>query len=382
VSSAFQPTLSIWRGFCLFRFGVKPLVEKIKNHIHHQGPISFRDFMEMALYDAEQGYYARLQEIGPHGDYYTSANIHPLFGELLAEKLASLLRTLDSETALTIVEVGAGPGMLAEDVLRSLQRHAPDVFQNLTYVISELGSNFRLVLQKRLQDIGCVQWKALAELEAESITGIIFSNELIDALPVHRIVHKRGGLRELFVDWREGRFVWTLGDFSSEELKRLVSSWEVSLEEGQIAEVNLSAVQYVRTAAKLLRKGYLVTIDYGEIRPRLYSSTRHEGTLRCFYKHMVTDNPFERIGEQDITASVDFTLLMENGERVGLQTVEFKRQREFMLEQGLMNRLIAPDRTGQDSLAHLKSKLAAKHFLLPGAFGDHFKLLIQRKNCG
>ena len=338
--------------------------------------------MEMALYDPEQGYYTGQREIGQEGDYYTSANVHPLFGELLAEKLAGLLRHLTSGAGRTLIEVGAGSGQLAEDILRHLQKHFPDLFERLTYVISELGPVFRHVQQQRLQDFGGVRWAALAEVAPESITGIIFSNELIDALPVHRIVRKGEALRELYVDWRAGRFMWTLGDVSSEELRQLVSSWEVSLEEGQIAEVNLSAVQYLRTAATLLREGFLVTIDYGEVRPRLYSTARQQGTLRCFYRHMVTENPFERVGEQDITASVDFTLLMEAGERVGLQTIEFKSQREFMLEQGLVDRLSGPDLTGNSSLAQLRSKLAAKHFLLPGAFGDHFKLLIQRKNCG
>jgi SAM-dependent MidA family methyltransferase len=358
------------------------LVEKIVTRILQEGPIPFRDFMEMALYDLEQGYYSRLKVIGPRGDYYTNTNIHPLFGELLADKLASLLTTLHTETELAVVEVGAGTGQLAEDILHCFQEHYPGLSRSLTYVIAERSPAFRLVQRERLGGFGCVRWRALTEFEPGSMSGVIFSNELIDALPVHRVVRRGREFRELFVDWRGGRFVWVPGDLSTDELRQLVSGWEGLLEEGQMAEVNLSAVQYLCQAASVLREGYVVTIDYGEVRPRLYSPARREGTLRCFYQHTLTDNPFERIGEQDITASVDFTLLMESGEQIGLPTVEFKRQREFMLEQGLIDRLQEMDAAEQNSLASLKSKLAAKHLLMPGALGDHFKLLIQKKSYG
>ncbi|MBI3951196.1 MAG: SAM-dependent methyltransferase [Acidobacteria bacterium] len=358
------------------------LAEKIVTRIRQQGPISFCQFMEMALYDPEQGYYTRCREIGPQGDYYTSANIHPLFGELLGEKFVSLLAACDGLTELTIVEVGAGTGHLAKDILRYLPSYHPDLFEQLTYIISELSPAFRIVQQQRLQQFHCVQWVALSDLGPESVNGIIFSNELIDALPVHRIMRQGKRLRELFVDWRDGQFVWVPGHISTPELAQWLSSRDVALEEGQIVEVNLNAMDYLDLAAAVLRGGYLVTIDYGELRSQLYSSAHREGTLRCFTKHVVTDNPFERIGEQDITASVDFTLLIEYGEQVGLETVEFKCQREFMLEQGLIERLVGLGRSDQDPLDQLKSQLAAKHLLMPGALGDHFKLLIQRKSCG
>jgi SAM-dependent MidA family methyltransferase len=356
------------------------LAEKIRTRILERGPISFRDFMEIALYDPEQGYYTGGPPIGPQGDYYTSANIHPLFGELLAKKFASLWKAIGDPTGQTIVEVGAGTGQLSDDLLRRWQSHHPDVFQELTYVISELSLWFRIRQQERLREFSNVQWKPMTEIERESMSGIIFSNELIDALPVHRLIEQNGRLKELFVDWLGDRFGWVTGELSTEELSRLVSSMEATLEDGHIIEVNLSAAEYLRSAAAVLRQGYVVTIDYGEERLRLYSTARREGTLRCFYKHALTDDPFERIGEQDITASVDFTLLMEEGERIGLETVEFKSQRAFLMDQGLMERLTDAACDAPDGLAQLASRLAAKHFLMPGAWGDHFKLLIQRKS--
>lgn len=355
------------------------LAERIAARILQEGPISFRDFMEMALYDPELGYYSRLTEIGPQGDYYTSASIHPLFGELLADKLVSLLTTIGAGAQLVLTEVGAGTGQLAEDILRYVRKRYPDLWSSLTYVIAERSPAFRRVQQERLEGLGCVQWKALAEFEPGSVNGVIFSNELIDALPVHRVVWWGGTFKEMLVDWRHRRFVWVIGELSTDELRQVVSGWQGLFEEGQVAEVNLSAVHYLRQAASVLREGYVVTIDYGDVRPHLYGTARRQGTLRCFYRHSLTDDPFVRIGQQDITASVDFTLLMEAGEWVGLQTVEFKHQRQFLLEQGLIDRLRQMDTAGSHSLAHLKSKLAAKHLLMPGAMGDHFKLLIQRK---
>jgi SAM-dependent MidA family methyltransferase len=184
----------------------------------------------------------------------------------------------------------------------------------------------------------------------------------------------------LLVSWHKGRFVWTLGDLSSDELNQFLQEYALPLAEGQIAEVNLTAIEYLRTVAHVLRRGFVVTIDYGEPRERLYSAARREGTLRCFYKHTMTDNPFERIGQQDITASVDFTMLIEYGRRFGLETIEFKRQREFLMDQGLIERLVALERSETEAVSRLASKLAAKHFLMPGTLGDHFKVLIQRRS--
>jgi SAM-dependent MidA family methyltransferase len=360
---------------------MNPLAVKIGNLIRRNGPISFRQFMEIALYDPEHGYYSKQREIGQRGDYYTGANIHPLFGELLAEKSAELVGSLDSPGGLSILEVGAGTGRLAQDILETIARGYPQLRDQLTYSIAERSPSLQLVQQDRLKAFARVQWKSLSELDAHSVIGIIFSNELVDAFPVHRVMYQQGQWREMLVDCQEEQFGWALGEVSSDELVRFLREYPLPLEEGQIAEVNLEAIEYLKAVAGVLRQGYVITIDYGGPRDRLYSAARRDGTLRCFYRHTLTTDPFERIGQQDITASVDFTALMEYGRRVGLETMEFKSLRQFLMDQGLMERLIALEQNEGDALTALKSKLAAKHFLMPGALGDHFKVLIQQRKC-
>lgn len=358
-----------------------PLGEKIAQHIQREGPISFRHFMDMALYDPQWGYYSRCREIGARGDYYTAANVHPLFGECLANQFLSLLGELGPTPEVTIVEVGAGTGRLAADVLGGLRRMAPELAGRIEYVIAERSPALRQVQRENLKPFSRVTWQSLDEREAASVRGIIFSNELVDALPVHRLIRQGKRIRELLVDWRDGQFHWTVGELTDPRLREVLARWEAPLRDGQIIEVNLEACEYLQRAATLLEEGYVVTIDYGDIRARLYTPERDRGTLRCFYRHLVHDDPFVRVGEQDITTSVDFTLLMEWGERVGLSVIRFMTQREFLMNQGILERLA--QMVGQErGVAGLASMLSAKHLLMPGAWGDHFKLLIQRKSCG
>lgn len=361
---------------------IESLEDKIRRRIEQQGPISCREFMQMALYDPIGGYYSRRGDIGLHADYYTSSNIHPLFGQCLARKFASLLEKLDAGTRFAIVEVGAGTGQLAHDILTCLQEQYPRLASDLSYVISEWSPAFRRAENEKLRPFPNLLWKNLTEFEPSSVRGIIFSNELIDAMPVQRVIQRAGRCRELLVNWRHGEFCWTTGDLTSDALERVMSDSGIELQEGQIIEVNIGGIEYLQSVSSVLGEGYLVTIDYGDIRPRLYTPARPSGTLRCFYRHTINDHPFQRIGQQDITSSVDFTLLMEYGERVDLKTVEFKRQRQFLIDQGILDRLASLSREAQaGSAAQWKSLLAAKHFIMPGAMGDHFKILIQRKRA-
>lgn len=364
-----------------FIFVMSRLEEKIRQRILQSGPISFCEFMHAALYGAEDGYYTQRQDIGRRGDFYTNANIHPLFGALLAEKLVALFNELRDSSELMFIEVGAGTGLLAEDILSHLARDHHDWFERITYIMVEQSPALKQVQQERFRHLPRVAWKSLDELEAATVTGIVFSNELIDAMPVHRLQWWDGRFRELYVDWRDGDWVWVTGPCSCAEVEAFVTGWSLTLDEGQVVEVNLNALRYLEAVARLLKRGYVVTIDYGDRRERLFSSIRREGTVRSFYRHVLVDNVFERIGDQDITASVDFTALIEHGERIGLRLVEFKTQRQFLLEQGLMERLVAMRESNNTVVELYRSLLAAKHLIMPGALGDHFKVLIQQKAC-
>jgi len=357
---------------------MNPLEDKLRARIREQGPIPFRDFMEAALYDPEHGYYMRRVDIGSRGDYLTSAHVHPIFGELLAEKFLELFRHLDA-TSWTLLEWGAGTGRLAADLLAAFEQR-PEA-RPVQYLICEISPRLRDEQQRLLSHYAHVIWVNERELESASFTGILFSNELLDAFPVHRVLREGRTWQELYVTLRGEAFAWTLGELTRPEIARYFEEIGIELDDGQIADVAFDIVPWLERVASLLKRGYVVTIDYGDTADRLYDRRRLQGTLRCFSgRHLLTD-PLVRVGEQDITASVDFTLVAWAGQRVGLEVVGFTTQRELLLELGLLERASAWLEKVGDSVEALASRLALKHFLLPGDLGEQFKVLIQKKRA-
>jgi len=355
------------------------LEKRLKRWIQEHGSLSFRDFMEAALYDPEAGYYTKLSAMGASRDYYTSANIHPIFGDLLAEKFVRLFAQVSGSENFTILEIGAGTGQLAEDILSALENEHKDLFAQMAYLIVESSPSLRSTQQVRLSRYGCVRWVQLDDLSPRSLTAVIFSNELLDSFPAHRVIKKSGQLKELFVGLEDDTFAWTLGELTTDEIGNYLNEAGIQLREGQIADIAIDIVPWLRSVANILRQGFLVTIDYGDLADRLYAPNRMEGTLRCFYRHTLVTDPLVRVGEQDITASVDFTLVMKYGETFGLETVEFKPQREFLLDLGLLTRMKELEKAQDAEIDQMKARLAMKHFLMPGDFGENFKVLVQRK---
>ncbi len=352
-----------------------PLEEKLKARIRETGPIPFRDFMHAALYDPEHGYYMRRAEIGVRGDYITSAHLHPIFGELLAKKFLALFR--DLAPPWTLLEWGAGTGRLAADVLAAFEQE-PEA-RSIRYLICEISPRLRAEQQRLLENRPNVAWVSEDDLEVESLTGLIFSNELLDAFPVHRVLRERGAWRELYVTLRGEAFAWVLGELTRPEIARYFEEVGIELGEGQIADVAMDIVPWLQRVAAILREGYVVTIDYGDTADRLYDRTRWEGTLRCFYRRQLVSDPLARVGEQDITASVDFTLIARAGQAVGLEVVEFKSQRELLMELGLLERASVRLQHAASSAEEVAARLALKHFLVPSDLGENFKVLVQRK---
>lgn len=359
------------------------LEKKIIARITGEGPLTFRDFMQAALYDAELGYYnTERLKIGPAGDYYTSSNVHAAFGAVLAHVFADLLSEYDDKT---IVEVGAGTGRLACDLLSAMRDERADVYDRLSYVIAETSPAMRELQKERLKDFEPrVTWRDLAGIEPRARARLIYSNELIDALPVHRARFRQGSLEELYVAVKQSAsggenhlsLVW--GEPSTAELSRYVERMKISLAEGQIIEINLDAIDWLRRVSASLESGLLVTIDYGDTSAHLYGPDRLEGTLRSFYRHRLIDSPLERIGEQDITASVNFTALIEYGRDFGLEAVSYERQTAFLMRNGLIERIAAME-SAAGAIADLKERLAIKNLFVPGGVSDNFRVLVQKK---
>jgi SAM-dependent MidA family methyltransferase len=363
------------------------LERKIAERIGRSGPITFRDFMQSALYDEDLGYYnTQRPKIGAGGDYYTSSNVHRAMGAVIARAITEQWRT--DGGPLTIVEMGAGTGQMAEDILTAtLERHTSS--EQLSYVIVEVSPAMRGLQQERLKQFGDrVRWQSLEDIARSPIAGVFFSNELVDAMPVHRVraVARSSGFKGLI----EEQYV-TLDDVSdqprlalewrspsSEKLAAYIRRCGANLDEGRVAEINLDAVAWLARVASAIERGYLITIDYGDVAAHLYGPDRREGTLRSFRSHRLVESPLERVGEQDITASVNFTALVEYGRDAGLEAVSYERQSAFLLRNGLID-IIAEMEEATGSIDDMKERLAIKNLFLPGGVSDNFRVLIQRK---
>lgn len=355
------------------------LERRLIEQIQREGPITFRDFMQAALYDPELGYYnTERLKIGAPGDYYTSSNVHPAFGALLSRAFAQLWA--DFIMPLTIVEYGPGTGQLACDVLSAMRDEQPAVFDRLTYVLVEASPAMRNRQRDKLLPFEQhVRWRALHDLERKAVTAIAFSNEFVDALPVHRARYRSGALEELYVGIDAACLALLWSKPSTERLWKYVQRIGVGLREGQIIEINLEMIDWLARVSGTLENGFLMTIDYGDAANHLYAQDRESGTLRSFYRHRLIDSPLERVGEQDITASVNFTALIEYGCDFGFEAVSYERQTAFLIRMGLIE-MIAGQDTSANTPGDLKDRLALKNLFVPGGVGDNFRVLIQRKS--
>jgi SAM-dependent MidA family methyltransferase len=330
-----------------------PLVTHLRARIRNEGPLSFRDFMEEALYHPEFGYYNSTRNpIGRQGDFYTSSDLDPIFGKLLARKFAQMASALGvSPEAFTIVELGAGRGLLARQILE--HHHFP-------YRILERSAPMRERQRGSLQGFD-VEW--LEDLPA-GITGCVFSNEFFDALPVRRVICRNGALREIHVT---SEFSEVEGD--------LQEPLDITLSEGQLADINTDARQWIKRVGASLDRGYHLAIDYGYQDREFYARPR--GTLMCYWRHQAVEDPYLRIGEQDITAHVNFSDLIREGAAVGLTTEEFKTQMDFLVQLGVLKELEAL--MPADTAEAIQRVMAVKKLVLPGGMGERFKVLVQRK---
>jgi len=345
---------------------VTPAEKFIAATILHKGPITFRDFMELALYHPQVGYYATGKgSMGKEGDYYTSSSLGPLFGRVLAHQLVQMLGVLGGGV---LVEMGGGLGHLAKDVLEELKGLDRDV----PYFIVEKSLAFRDVQRERLQGFH-VKWVDSLE-DLDPLEGAFFSNELVDAFPVHMVEMTEEGLKEVLVDWRAGKFREILAPPTTPKLKEYFRELGVELPPGFRTEVNLDALGWLQVLSSRLNRGFVITIDYGYPNCELYQDYRKRGTLMAYYRHQTEEDPYIRVGEQDLTSHVNFSALAHWGRKWGLDATGFTDQTHFLLGLGILDLL-----SEGGGAPEFKGRLAAKALLLPGGMGDIFKVLIQHK---
>ena len=361
-----------------------PLQELLLKRLAASGPMTFADYMAACLYEPGIGYYTSPgRKVGAEGDFYTSSNVHQVFGRLIARELCRMWETLGTPPTFTIVEAGAASARLARDILDAVAALNPAFYAVLCYRLIEAEPTLKEVQLKMLAGHEeRLAWSSPADLAEGRLTftGCLLSNELIDAMPVHLVETTSEGLREVHVGVVAGGLAELLLPPSTPELEGYLRRCGVTLVAGQRAEVNLAALSWLDAVANALERGFVMTIDYGYPAAELYSPARLNGTLLCYYRHQVEEDPLLRPGEQDITAHVNFTALMERGKEGGLSPVWFGEQYRFLMGAGMMAELMAMEESATREEERLKNRLALKKLLLPdGGMGDTFKVLIQAK---
>lgn len=354
------------------------VLARIRDEIAQRGPMTFARFMELALYAPGAGYYMRhADRIGARGDYYTSSHLHALFGEVIAKQIEEMALLAGGEP-FVVIEQGAGRGALAYDVVSVLS--ASSRMPPWQYLIVE-KSPAMIERQHRLLEpfaaAGRVQWADA--LPDRPVAGCVLSNELVDAFPVHRVVRRRGALQEIFVDVAGDSFVERLGAPSIPALEAYFSRLGITLVEGQQAEVNLAAIDWMRSVGRALARGFALIIDYGYPAEDLYAPERKRGTLLAYHQHRTNEAFYERIGRQDLTAHVDFSTLAWAGREAGLEVEGFTDQTSFLLGLGAheaAERLLA---AAADDAERERTLAGIRGLLDPQGMGRIFKVLIQRK---
>ncbi|NJN32529.1 MAG: class I SAM-dependent methyltransferase [Synechococcales cyanobacterium RM1_1_8] len=414
----------------------QPIQQQLQQHIQQQPQhrITFADYMDRALYQPG-GYYHQAPGIGPNvgpnlgsggptaGDFITSPHLCADFGELLAIQLLEMWEHLGRPQPFQIVEMGAGHGLLAVDILRYLLREAPQLARDdrpensLDYRIIERSPSLQNSQRQQLQASGlppsliqAIRWHTWEDLPHESITGCFLSNELIDAFPVHLVEVAAtsaapgspgeqepglGGqgpgeqgqarcLKEVYVTWDGDRFSPILGELSDPALADYFAAFAFGLEQypiGYRTEINLAARAWIDQVANKLARGYCLTIDYGYTAERYYQPSRRGGTLQCYFQHSHHNDPFTHVGQQDITAHVNFTALEQWGTAAGLESLGFTQQGLFLMALGLGDRLqaLATEATDIRAIQQMIQRREQLHQLINPMGLGNFGILIQAK---
>ena len=352
------------------------LLEIIKEEILESGPISFRRFVELSLFHPERGYYSSGRaRIGKKGDFYTAPSVHRSFGETLSRFLAEASLLLEGES-FTVVEFGASGGQLAFDILEALSLNHPGLYSKTDYVMSEASPAAVLAAQERLEGHrGRVRWiDGLQEIGKDGFRGVVIANEFLDSLPFHRLKSNGGEIREIFLSLKDGEIEEVLRKPETEGIYDFSKRYLDGYDQGEEAEACLLAGKWLAEVGTALQKGFVLSIDYGYLYPELYSPGRRKGTFRCFYRHELSSDPYARVGEQDITADVNFSELIRVGDTLGLATVEYTTQGQFLVDWGILEIFKTYDKPRNQG-----DRLAAKTLFMPEFMGRRFKVLLQSK---
>jgi SAM-dependent MidA family methyltransferase len=347
---------------------------KIVQEIREQGPISFSRYMAMCLYDGELGYYSRnAEQFGKAGDFYTSSDVHAVFGRLLARQFEEMWRALGSPARLDLLEFGPGRGLFAQDVLDWSEEKFPQFARALQYGMIESSPALRARLEARFAKRESVSiYKEMAEVSGGENT-ILFANELFDALPVEIVTAQ--GL--LYVDEKDGRFAEVFRPMTAEASEYL-DRYSIRPESGERVEVPLEAFCTMQQVCSFIRRGFLAVVDYGYTRAEQMEG-RHRDTLMTYRQHSASSNPYQAPGEQDITAHVNFTALAAAAEENGFTVQRLLTQSQFLMGIGEATQFGDAFEGCRLPQEHAKVALQLKHLVTPAGLGETFHVLIASK---
>lgn len=394
------------------------LLSLLAERICHHGPLTVAEYMDYALYHSELGYYSSVDKrSGQRGDFFTSVDLGPTFGEFLAIQLEEMYDLLLRERPETfqdfdLVEVGSGNGQLARDILDTVERDYPGLYKVLSVQLVErsimarkaqtsiIGPHCHLLkTQREHQDPKNSRGSINPNVEhiPNGVTGVILANELLDALPVHVVEMRDDGLAEVYVDFDGSELTEKFGPISNPAITAQLEKVGANLQPGWRAEVNLNAVEWIRNAARSLKQGFLIIIDYGHESERLYSNNYAHGTLSAYYQHQIdpsrkkysanestqsSTKPAWLVdpGNRDLTCHVDLTAVKQVANDEGLKILGLLDQTYFLLGLGTTEKFF--QESHNNDLDHLRKRLALKTLLFPGGLGSTHKVLIFGKNVG
>ncbi|MBI4844025.1 MAG: SAM-dependent methyltransferase [Nitrospirae bacterium] len=351
----------------------------IIDRIKKEGPIPFEKFMGTALYYPELGYYSRPDAaIGRKGDFYTSPHLSSIYGAMIGRQLIEMWEAMGKPLEFYAIEMGAGAGFMAKDILDYFAGKRHEIRSSLKYMLIEPFEKFREMQGEALAEHHeKAKWLTSLNDVPPKIMGCIFSNELLDAFPVH-VVEMDSSLKEICVDHIDGRFTEIKRE-AGDELKEYAKDFIPKMPQGYRTEINRKIKDWVFEASSKLSEGFLLTIDYGHSAEEYYSQERSRGTLLCYHQHRVNENPYENIGEQDITAHVNFSSLKKWGEEVGLKTLGYTSQGAYLVSAGI-DEVITELYAGSTDYESAVHKI--KGLIMPEGMGESHMVMIQYKGEG
>ena len=342
----------------------------IRDEIRRDGPITFARFMELALHHPRHGYYASgPQRLGEGGDFVTASDLGPAFGRAVARQVEELDRHLDHPGTFDLIEFGAGRGLLARDLLAALQTSNENLHRRLRYTAVDASSGMR-------EEIERVAPEVQVEVEPSAAgSGCLLAMELFDALPVHRVIRRDGFLEEIGVGWDGERFHDARLDPDA-----AVSAWAerygAAAEEGFEAEVGLGIEAQIERWDRALERGFALVLDFGDTAERLYTAERKRGTLMAYHAHRAREEYLERVGDQDLTAHVNFTALTDAAEARGWRLLGRTTQDRFLIANGILEDFEEMDERTYHDPRGIRARQGIKRLIHPTGMGRMFQIWV------